>query len=216
MRSSSPLQWHIYDTPLLYAEALSLMQSHVETIQKGGQEQIMLLEHPPLYTSGTSAKASDLLNPQFDVFETGRGGQYTYHGPGQRVAYVMLNLNTRKQDLRLFIATLEAVIINTLAHFNIKGETREGRVGVWVKRPDKGEGYEDKIAALGLRVSKWVTYHGIGLNIDPNLSHFNAINPCGIQDPRFGVTSFHDLGHLVSMPEVDSVFRAEFEKLFCP
>jgi lipoyl(octanoyl) transferase len=175
---------------------------------------VWLLEHPSLYTAGTSAKDGDLVEARFPVRETGRGGQFTYHGPGQRVAYLMLDLKRRAPDVRRYVATLEDWLIRTLAAFNIRGERREDRVGVWVARPDKGAGAEDKIAALGIRVKRWVTLHGISLNVDPDLSHFTGIVPCGVADGRYGVTSLIDLGHVVTMPEVDMMLRREFEELF--
>ena len=177
-------------------------------------ELVWLLEHPPLYTAGTSAKPADVIEARFPVFESGRGGQMTYHGPGQRVAYVMLDLKRRGPDVRRFVATLEEWIIRTLAAFNVRGERREDRIGVWVRRPDKGEGYEDKIAAIGIRVKQWVTLHGMALNVDPDLSHFSGIVPCGVSEQRYGVTSLADLGIPVSMAEVDMVLRREFEALF--
>jgi lipoyl(octanoyl) transferase len=196
------------------------MEARAEAIAAGeAPELIWLLEHPPLYTAGTSAKAGDLLEARFPVHEVGRGGQYTYHGPGQRIAYVMLDLRRRKQDVRAFVCALEAWVINTLGAFNVKGERREGRVGVWVQRPEKPRGLdgsvaEDKIAALGIRVRRWVTFHGISLNVEPELSHFKGIVPCGIAEQHFGVTSLVDLGLPITMPEVDGVLRAEFEALF--
>ena len=177
-------------------------------------ELVWLLEHPPLYTSGTSGKASDLLDPRFPLIATGRGGQLTYHGPGQRVAYVMLDLKRRRPDVRAYVAALEQLIIRTLAAFNVRGERREDRVGVWVKRPDKGDGYEDKIAAIGVRLKRWVSFHGIAINVEPELSHFKAIVPCGIVDPRYGVTSLVDLGHPVTMADVDVALRQAFEDVF--
>jgi lipoyl(octanoyl) transferase len=173
---------------------------------------VWLLEHPPLYTGGTSAQPEDLINARFPVYPAGRGGQYTYHGPGQRVAYVMLDLTQRGRDIRCLVKGLEQWVIDTLAAHNITGERREGRIGVWVQRPDKGFGREDKIAAIGVRVRKWVTFHGISLNVDPDLGHYDGIVPCGITDQ--GVTSFEDLGQLVSMSEVDSVMRSTFETIF--
>jgi len=172
--------------------------------------------HPPLNTAGTSARPDDLLEPgRFPVFEAGRGGQYTYHGPGQRVAYVMLDLRARGRDVRCYVQGLEGWIIDTLAAFNVRGERRDGsRVGVWVRRPEKGPDREDKIAAIGVRVSRWVTFHGIALNVAPDLGHFAGIVPCGISDQ--GVTSLEDLGHLASMPEVDMALRAAFERRFGP
>src|SRR5712671_7692276 len=173
-------------------------------------ELVWLLEHPPLYTSGTSGKPSDLLDPRFPMFATGRGGQLTYHGPGQRVAYVMLDLKRRQPDVRAYVAGLEQWLIRTLAAFNVRGERREDRIGVWVARPDKGPGHEDKIAAIGIRLKRWVSLHGVALNVDPDLSHFSGIVPCGVADARLGVTSLTDLGQLVSLPEVDMAMRREF------
>ena len=198
------------------------MDERVAAIAGGSApEQVWLLEHPPLYTAGTSARPQDLIEARFPVHQTGRGGQFTYHGPGQRVAYVMLDLNRRKPDVRAFVATLEEWIIRTLGAFNVRGERREDRIGVWVRRPDKGLdrqglGFEDKIAALGIRVRKWVTLHGIAINIEPELSHFSGIVPCGVSEQRFGVTSFADLGLPVTMNEVDMALRREFEALFGP
>lgn len=177
-------------------------------------ETIWLVEHPPLYTSGTSAQPGDLLDARFPVFETGRGGQFTYHGPGQRVAYVMLDLNRRGRDVRAFVQNLEAWVIAALAEFNVTGETREGRVGVWVKRPEKGPGYEDKIAAIGIRLRKWVSFHGISLNVEPDLSHFSGIVPCGIAEQKFGVTSLVDLGLPVTMADADAALKKNFTKIF--
>ncbi len=177
-------------------------------------ELVWLVEHPPLYTAGTSAKPAQVLDARFPVFESGRGGQMTYHGPGQRVAYVMLDLKRRGPDLRRFVASLEEWIIRTLGAFNVRGERREDRIGVWVRREDKGQGFEDKIAAIGIRVKQWVTLHGMALNVDPELSHFFGIVPCGVSERRYGVTSLADLGLPVSMPEVDMVLRREFEVLF--
>jgi lipoyl(octanoyl) transferase len=175
-----------------------------------------LIEHPPLYTAGTSAKPTDLIEARFPVHQTGRGGQFTYHGPGQRVAYLMLDLRHRGNDVRRYVATLEEWMIRTLAAFNIRGERREDRVGVWVRRPDKGEGREDKIAAIGIRVKRWVSLHGVALNVEPELAHFQGIVPCGVSEQRYGVTSLVDLGVPVTMPEVDMVLRREFEALFGP
>ncbi|WP_323015456.1 lipoyl(octanoyl) transferase LipB [Devosia sp.] len=210
-----PAEWIVSNEPVPYPEALEAMRTRASAIATGeAAEAIWLLEHPPLYTAGTSASAGDLLTARFPVYEAGRGGQYTYHGPGQRVAYVMLDLNQRGRDIRCLVQGLEGWIIETLAAHNITGERREGRVGVWVARPDKGAQREDKIAAIGVRVSKWVSFHGISLNIAPDLTHYDGIVPCGITDQ--GVTSFEDLGHLVSMAEVDSVLRAAFEARFGP
>jgi lipoyl(octanoyl) transferase len=191
------------------------MEARVAAIAAGREpELVWLLEHPPLYTAGTSAQRADVLEARFPVFESGRGGQMTYHGPGQRVVYVMLDLKRRGPDIRRFVATLEEWLIQTLAGFNVRGERREDRVGVWVRRPEKGAGFEDKIAAIGIRVKQWVTLHGMALNVDPELSHFAGIVPCGVHEQRFGVTSLADLGHLVTMPEVDMMLRREFAPLF--
>ncbi len=209
------VEWRIFDAPLGYEAALAMMDQRVAAIAAGeAPEAVWLLEHPPLYTSGTSARPEDLLNPRFPVYPAGRGGQYTYHGPGQRVAYVMLDLTRRGRDIRCLVQGLEQWVIDTLAAHNITGERREGRVGVWVPRPDKGLGREDKIAAIGVRVRKWVTFHGISLNVAPDLGHYDGIVPCGITDQ--GVTSFEDLGLLLTLPEVDSVLRGRFEALFGP
>ena len=184
-----------------YPEALTDMEAQVVSLAMGsGQEQLWFLEHPPLYTSGTSSRAEDLLNPgAFDVFEAGRGGEYTYHGPGQRVVYVMLDLGQRKKDLRAFVASLEGWIIAALAEFGVEAGVREGRIGVWVVKPD---GSEAKIAAIGIRVRKWISFHGISLNVAPNLQHFEGIVPCGIRD--FGVTSLADLGIDADLAAVDA------------
>ncbi|MHA6690433.1 lipoyl(octanoyl) transferase LipB [Devosia sp. A449] len=210
-----PVQWIISAVPVPYELALATMRARAAAIAAGeAEEAIWLLEHPPLYTAGTSAVAGDLLSDRFPVYDAGRGGQYTYHGPGQRVAYVMLDLTQRGRDIRQLVQGLEGWVIDTLAAHNIVGERRDGRIGVWVKRPDKGVLKEDKIAAIGVRVSKWVSFHGISLNVSPDLSHYDGIVPCGITDQ--GVTSFEDLGQLVSLPEVDSVLRAAFEQRFGP
>lgn len=210
-----PVQWIISPEPVPYPVALDAMRARAAAIAAGeAEEAIWLLEHPPLYTAGTSAVPEDLLSDRFPVYDAGRGGQYTYHGPGQRVAYVMLDLTQRGRDIRCLVKGLESWVIDTLAAHNITGERREGRIGVWVQRPDKGALKEDKIAAIGVRVSKWVTFHGISLNVMPDLSHYDGIVPCGISDQ--GVTSFEDLGQLVSMPEVDSVLRRAFEQQFGP
>lgn len=210
-----PVQWIISSAPVPYPVALDAMKARATAIAAGeAEEAIWLLEHPPLYTAGTSAHAEDLLSDRFPVYDAGRGGQYTYHGPGQRVAYVMLDLTKRGRDIRCLVQGLEGWVIDTLAAHNITGERRDGRIGVWVKRPDKGVLKEDKIAAIGVRVSKWVSFHGISLNVMPDLSHYDGIVPCGISDQ--GVTSFEDLGQLVAMEEVDSVMRQAFEKRFGP
>jgi lipoyl(octanoyl) transferase len=209
------VEWLISETPVPYPEALAAMDARAADIAAGrAAELVWLLEHPPLYTSGTSGKAQDLLDPRFPVFATGRGGQLTYHGPGQRVAYAMLDLKQRQPDVRAYVAGLEQWIIRTLATFNVRGERREDRVGVWVRRPDKGEDFEDKIAAIGVRLKRWVSLHGIAINVEPDLSHFDAIVPCGVADPRYGVTSLADLGHLATMTDVDVALRQAFEQVF--
>src|SRR5438477_3624726 len=209
------VEWLISDAPVPYPEAVAAMEARVADIAaQKAPELVWLLEHPPLYTSGTSGKPADLLGPSFPVFATGRGGQLTYHGPGQRVAYVMLDLKRRRPDVRAYVAGLEEWIIRTLAAFNVRGERREGRVGVWVKRPDKGAGFEDKIAAIGVRLRRWVSFHGIAINVEPDLSHFAAIVPCGVADARYGVTSLVDLGHPVGLADVDIALRQAFEDVF--
>jgi lipoyl(octanoyl) transferase len=190
------------------------MDRRAAAIAGGAPELAWLLEHPPLYTAGTSARPEQLLNARFPVFTAGRGGQFTYHGPGQRVVYVMLDLNRRQPDIRRFVANLEEWIIRTLAAFNVRGERREDRIGVWVRRPEKGGDREDKIAAIGIRIRRWITLHGIALNVDPDLSHFGGIVPCGVSDQRYGVTSLVDLGLPVTMSDVDVALRKEFEGLF--
>ena len=216
----NPVEWRITPGFTSYEECLKVMEERAEAIARGeASELVWLIEHPPLYTAGTSAKAQDLLDSRFPVHEAGRGGQYTYHGPGQRIAYVMLDLRRRKQDVRAFVCALEAWLIATLAAFNVKGERRDDRVGVWVARPDKARGLdgsmaEDKIAALGIRLRRWVTFHGVCLNVEPDLSHFSGIVPCGIAQAHYGVTSLVDLGLPVTMPEVDSILRREFEGVF--
>lgn len=211
----SPVAWRISDSPVAYAESTAFMEARAAAIAAHeAPELVWLLEHPPLYTSGTSGKPADLLDPRFPLIETGRGGQLTYHGPGQRIAYVMLDLKRRRPDVRAYVAALEALIIRTLAAFNVRGERREDRVGVWVKRPDKGDGHEDKIAAIGVRLKRWVSFHGIAINVEPDLSHFQAIVPCGVVDPRYGVTSLADLGLVVTMADVDIALRQAFEDVF--
>ena len=212
---SPPAEWRVSDELVPYEQAVAVMQARAVTIAAGTEpELVWLLQHPALYTAGTSAKPDDLIEVRFPVFESGRGGQMTYHGPGQRVAYVMLDLKRRGPDVRSFVATLEEWIIRTLANFNVRGERREDRIGVWVRRPDKGDGFEDKIAAIGIRVTQWVTLHGMAFNVDPDLTHFSGIVPCGVSEQRYSVTSLADLGILVSMPEVDMGLRHEFEALF--
>ena len=204
-----------------YPDALAFMEARVEAISRGAADEcIWLLEHPPLYTAGTSANPQDLTDPgRFPVYDARRGGQYTYHGPGQRVAYVMLNLNRREKDVRRFVQRLEAWIIATLSQFNVRGEVREGRVGVWVTRPDQapnpdGTPREDKIAAIGVRLRKWISFHGISINVEPDLAHFGGIVPCGIRD--HGVTSLVDLGLPVTMGDLDSALRTTFDAAFGP
>ncbi len=182
----------------------------------GAAEMIWLLEHPPLYTAGTSAKQADLRAPdRFPVFDVGRGGEYTYHGPGQRVAYVMLDVAERGRDVRAFVANLERWIITALKAFNVDADVRDGRVGVWVDRSQPGgQVREDKIAAIGIRLKRWVSFHGISLNVEPDLEHFSGITPCGIADPRYGVTSLVDLGLPIGMPDADEALRRAFEEVF--
>ena len=212
---AAPAGWAVSPRPVGYPEAVEAMQARVRAIAAGeAGELVWLLEHPPLYTAGVSAKAGDLLQPgRLPVFETGRGGQYTYHGPGQRVAYVMLDLNQRGRDLRAFVQGLEAWIIGALDRFNVKGELREGRIGVWVERRQPGAApREDKIAAIGVRVSRWVSFHGIALNVEPDLSHFSGIVPCGIAE--HGVTSLVDLGLPVGLDEADAALKSSFHEVF--
>ncbi len=202
-------EWRIADSPVPYPDAVAAMEERVEAIcARQAPELVWLLEHPPIYTAGTSAKDTDLLDARFPVFKTGRGGQFTYHGPGQRVGYVMLDLKQRRPDVRAFVGDLEEWLIRTLAAFNVKGERREGRVGIWVVRGER----EDKIAALGVRVRRWVTFHGVSLNVDPDLSHFSGIVPCGISE--HGVTSLHDLGLPVTMADVDVALKTAFADVF--
>lgn len=211
------VEWRIDSAPVPYPEAIALMESRAADIASGNaSELVWLLEHPPLYTLGTSGREGDLLDPRFPLFTTGRGGQVTYHGPGQRVAYVMLDLKRRRPDVRAYVASLEEWIIRTLDAFNVRGERREDRVGVWVKRSDKGAGHEDKIAAIGVRLRRWVSFHGIAINVEPELSHFQAIIPCGVVDPRYGVTSLVDLGLPVTMEDVDVALRRAFVEVFGP
>src|SRR3954467_853651 len=214
-QGGAEVEWRVSAGPVPYPEAVAEMESRAADIATGrAGELVWLLEHPPLYTSGTSGKNDDLLDARFPLFTTGRGGQLTYHGPGQRVAYVMLDLKRRRPDVRAYVAALEEWIIRTLAAFNVRGERREDRVGVWVKRPDKGFGHEDKIAAIGVRLRKWVSFHGIAINVEPDLSHFSAIVPCGVADPRYGVTSLVDLGLPVSMADIDVALRQAFAEVF--
>lgn len=213
--ATEPAEWRVSDALVPYDEALTIMDERSAGIAAGtAPELVWLLEHPPLYTAGTGAKPEELIEARFPVHQAGRGGQFTYHGPGQRVGYAMLDLNRRKPDVRAYVATLEEWIIRTLAAFNVRGERRDDRIGVWVRRPDKGVGFEDKIAAIGIRVRKWVTLHGIALNVEPDLTHFSGIVPCGVSEQRYGVTSLADLGLPVSMAEVDMGMRRAFEELF--
>jgi lipoyl(octanoyl) transferase len=213
--AGAAVEWRISDAPVPYPEAVAAMEERVAAIAAGtAPELVWLLEHPPLYTAGTSGNSGDLLEARFPLFATGRGGQLTYHGPGQRVAYVMLDLKSRRPDVRAYVAGLEAWIIGTLAAFNIRGERREDRVGVWVNRPDKGRGREDKIAAIGVRLRRWVSFHGVSINVEPDLRHFEAIVPCGVVDPRYGVTSLADLGHPASLMDVDIALRQAFSEVF--
>jgi lipoyl(octanoyl) transferase len=213
--SMAAVEWRVSGRLVPYETALAAMDARVAAIVAGeAPELVWLLEHPPLYTAGTSAKPEDMIEARFPVFSAGRGGQFTYHGPGQRVAYVMLDLKARGPDVRRFVATLEEWLIRTLAAFNVRGERRDDRIGVWVRRPDKGVGCEDKIAAIGIRVRRWVSLHGIALNVEPDLTHFSGIVPCGVSNPRYGVTSLVDLGIPVTMAEVDAVMQREFEGLF--
>jgi lipoyl(octanoyl) transferase len=218
---SPPAEWTVSSGLTPYDAAVSTMEARAAAIHAGNApEQVWLVEHPPLYTAGTSAKPTDLVDPgTFPVFETGRGGEYTYHGPGQRVAYVMLDLKRRRQDVRAFVGALESWLIRALDRVNVRGEIRDDRVGVWVVRPDKpslpnGAPSEDKIAAIGIRLRRWVSFHGIAINIEPDLSHFGGIVPCGVRE--HGVTSLVDLGLPITMPEFDLHLKAAFEEVFGP
>jgi lipoyl(octanoyl) transferase len=216
---SPPVRWRIADVLVNYEDAVADMERQAALIAEGkADELVWLVEHPPLYTAGTSAEEKDLLAPsRFPVHKTGRGGEYTYHGPGQRVVYVMLDLKRRRQDVRAFVSALEAVVIGTLDDMNIRGERREDRVGVWVQRPERpalpgGLMAEDKVAAIGIRLRRWVSFHGFSLNVDPDLEHFSGIVPCGISG--YGVTSLVDLGLPVTIDDVDPLIRQNFEKVF--
>ncbi|WP_395666136.1 lipoyl(octanoyl) transferase LipB [Methylocella sp.] len=222
-QDGAPAEWRVTAPLTPYEEAVAFMEARAAAIACGAaRELVWLLEHPPLYTAGTSARAADLVAAgRFPVHRTGRGGQYTYHGPGQRVVYVMLDLRSRRQDVRAYVAALEAWIIAALAEFNVRGERREDRVGVWAARPDKprglsGEMAEDKIAAIGVRVKRWVSLHGISLNVEPELSHFSGIVPCGIRTAHYGVTSLVDLGLPVTMADADLALKRGFEAIFGP
>jgi lipoyl(octanoyl) transferase len=215
-RAVQSVEWLISDAPIAYEEAVAFMEARVAAISEGrAPELVWLLEHPPLYTAGTSAVDEELVQPaRFPVHKTGRGGRYTYHGPGQRVAYVMLDVKRRGGDVRAFVTDLEDWIIDTLAAFNVRGETRRDRVGVWVRRPEKGAAVEDKIAAIGIRLRRWISFHGISINVEPELSHFDGIVPCGIRDQ--GVTSFADLGLTTTMTDLDMALLTTFEQRFGP
>ena len=219
--AANAVEWIVSEGLTPYPEALATMEARADAIRNGtAGELVWLVEHPPLYTAGTSAKASDLLEPErFPVFDAGRGGEYTYHGPGQRVAYVMLDLKKRREDVRAFVGALEAWIIGALDEFGVTGEVREDRVGVWVRRPERpdiapGIAAEDKIAAIGIRLRKWVSFHGISLNVEPDLAHFGGIVPCGIAG--YGVTSLVDLGLPVTMADADVALKTAFEPVFGP
>jgi lipoyl(octanoyl) transferase len=208
------IAWKISDQPVAYPDALALMEARAGAIAAGeAGELVWLLEHPPIYTAGTSANEADLIDARFPVYHTGRGGQFTYHGPGQRVGYAMLDLKQRSikgsgPDVRAYVRDLEQWLIETLAQLGVKGERREGRVGIWVQRGMR----EDKVAALGVRIKRWVTFHGVALNVDPDLSHFDGIVPCGVR--AHGVTSLADLGIVVSMADVDIALKQSFQKIF--
>lgn len=219
--SNPPVEWIVTDGLAAFPDALAFMEARADAIRAGtAGECVWLVEHPPLYTAGTSAELKDLVAPdRFPVFEAGRGGEYTYHGPGQRVAYVMLDLKRRREDVRAFVGALETWIIRALDRFNVRGETREDRVGVWVARPERPRVHpdkpaEDKIAAIGIRLRKWVSFHGVSLNVDPDLSHYSGIVPCGIAE--HGVTSLVDLGLPVTMHDADDALLAAFRETFGP
>jgi lipoyl(octanoyl) transferase len=214
-----PVEWVVAPALVDYPVAVAEMEARAAAIAEGAAELVWLVEHPPLYTAGASARDGDLLDARFPVHRTGRGGQFTYHGPGQRIAYVMLDLKRRRPDVRAFVAALERWLIDALAAFEVSGETREERVGVWVLRPDKPPGpggapAEDKIAALGIRVRRWVSFHGVALNVAPDLTHFSGIVPCGVAQAHYGVTSLSDLGRPAPMSAVDRALRAAFEARF--
>lgn len=212
----SPVLWRVSDRPIDYVTALAEMEQRVNAIAaEQSSECVWLLEHPALYTAGTSSKSDDLRDSKrFPVFQTGRGGQYTYHGPGQRVAYVMLNLKQRGNDVRAFVWALEDWLIQALLAFNIRGERRAGRIGIWVRRPERGAQAESKIAAIGIRLRRWVSFHGISLNVDPDLEHFSGIVPCGVSE--HGVTSLAELGLTATLSDVDIALRQAFESVFGP
>jgi len=220
--NAPPVEWVVTPGLTEFPDALADMEARAGAIARGeAAERVWLIEHPALYTAGTSARESDLIDARFPVHRAGRGGQFTYHGPGQRVAYVMLDLKRRRPDVRAYVATLESWLIETLKAFDVVGETRQDRVGVWVARPDKpvsalGEMAEDKIAAIGVRIRRWVTLHGVALNVSPDLTHFSGIAPCGIREPHYGVTSLLDLGRAATMARADAALRAAFETVFGP
>jgi lipoyl(octanoyl) transferase len=217
-----PVKWRVAEGLVDYDAAVREMEARVAAIAAGeAPELVWLLEHPPVYTAGTSARDADLLDARFPVRRTGRGGQYTYHGPGQRVAYALIDLTRRRRDARAYVCGLESWLIATLADFGVTGERREARVGVWVKRPERprgpaGEIAEDKIAAIGVRLRQWVSFHGIALNVAPDLTHFSGITPCGVRESHLGVTSLADLGVAATMEEVDAALRRHFETIFGP
>jgi lipoyl(octanoyl) transferase len=220
--NAPPVEWVVTPGLTEFPDALADMEARAEAIARGeAAERVWLIEHPALYTAGTSARESDLIDARFPVHRAGRGGQFTYHGPGQQVAYVMLDLKRRRPDVRAYVATLESWLIETLKTFDVVGETRQDRVGVWVARPDKpasalGEMAEDKIAAIGVRIRRWATLHGVALNVSPDLTHFSGIAPCGIREPHYGVTSLVDLGRAATMARADAALRAAFETVFGP
>jgi lipoyl(octanoyl) transferase len=220
--SAPPVEWRVSEGLVAYETAVAGMEALVERIAAGdAPEQVWLLEHPPIYTAGSSARDADLIDARFPVHRAGRGGQFTYHGPGQRVAYVMLDLSRRRRDVRALVCALESWLIATLADFGVLGERREARVGVWVGRQGKprgplGEPAEDKIAAIGVRLRHWVSFHGVALNVAPDLTHFSGIAPCGVRDAHLGVTSLSDLGVAVDMTSVDAALRRNFETIFGP
>ena len=212
---AAPVGWAVSQGLVPYPEAVAAMEARAAAVAAGeAQELVWLLEHPPIYTAGVTAKPDHLVDPgRFPVFETGRGGQFTYHGPGQRVAYVMLDLKARRRDVHAFVAALEAWVIEALAAFNVVGELRPGRVGVWVERTVPGApSREDKIAAIGVKIRKWASFHGVSLNVEPDLSHFSGIVPCGIT--AHGVTSLVDLGRTVTLADADNALKAAFAKVF--
>ncbi len=219
-RGAAPVEWRVFPGLLPYEAAVAAMEARAEEIAAGkAPEAVFLVEHPPLYTAGTAAGDVSAFDLRFPLYRTGRGGRLTYHGPGQRICYVMLDLSRRAPDLRGFVAALEAFIIATLADFDVHGERREERVGIWVVRPDKpdgptGEPAEDKIAAIGIRIRRWVSLHGLALNVAPELAHFAGIAPCGVAAPHLGTTSLHDLGRGVTMDQIDAVLRREFQPIF--